>query len=43
MYEVFVIDTSVLMDLERGLLITEIFLLPFIFPRSPLKEVKTVF
>ena len=31
MYEVFVIDTSVLMDLERGLLITEIFLLPFIF------------
>ena len=31
MYEVFVIDTSVLMDLDRGLLITEIFLLPFIF------------
>ena len=31
MYEVLVIDTSVLVDLERGLLITEIFLLPFIF------------
>ena len=31
MYEVLVIDTSVLMDLDRGLLITEIFLLPFIF------------
>ena len=31
MYEVFVIDTSVLVDLDRGLLITEIFLLPFIF------------
>ena len=31
MYEVLVIDTSVLVDLDRGLLITEIFLLPFIF------------